>query len=183
MHTHLHLRRSLALALGALALASAPAPAMPADRAAGLTAQEQQVLASRGVGPITPAVDTAPVAPPQRSADPGFAWGSAAIGAGAAAGPIALVSLGRPALAGRRACDRLLTHRKGETMQREAFMSRIRYTLVIAVAAASLSPAVASAKGEHPKGAGRSRQVERLRQIEKSACRLWSTPTSPSPAG
>ena len=102
MHTHLHLRRSLALALGALALASAPASAMPADRAVGLTAQEQQVLASRGVGPITTPVDSAPVAPPQRSTDAGFAWGSAAIGAGAAAGLIALVSLGTPALAGRR---------------------------------------------------------------------------------
>ena len=102
MNTHLHLRRSLALALGALALASAPAPAMPADRAVGLTAQEQQVLASRGVGPITTPVDSARVAPPQRSTDPGFAWGSAAIGAGAAAGLIALVSLGTPALAGRR---------------------------------------------------------------------------------
>ena len=101
MNAHLHRRRSLALALGALAIASAPAPAMPADRAAGLTAQEQQVLASRGVGPITPAVDSARVAPPQRSADAGFAWGSAAI-AGGAAGLIALVSVGTPALVARR---------------------------------------------------------------------------------
>jgi hypothetical protein len=51
MKSPLHLRRSLRLALGALAIASAPAPAMPVDRAVGLTAQEQQVLASRGVGP------------------------------------------------------------------------------------------------------------------------------------
>ena len=102
MNAHLHLRRSLAPAVGALAIASAPAPAMSADRAVGLTAQEQQVLASRGVGPVTPAVDSARVAPPQRSADAGFEWGSAAIGAGGAVGLIALVSLGTPALAARR---------------------------------------------------------------------------------
>ena len=101
MNAHLHLRRSLALARGALAIASAPAPAMPTDQAVGLTTEEQQVLASRGVGPITPAVDSARVAPPQQSADAGFAWGSAAIGAGGAAGLIALVSLGTPALAAR----------------------------------------------------------------------------------
>ena len=57
MHSHLHLRRSLGLALSGLALASAPAPAMPVDRPAGLTSEEQQVLASRGVGATAPAVD------------------------------------------------------------------------------------------------------------------------------
>jgi hypothetical protein len=101
MHSQLHLRRSLGLALGALAIASAPAPAMPVDRAVGLTAQEQQVLASRGVGPIAPAVDSTRDAPSHQSADAGFAWGSAAIGAGGAAGLIALVSLGTPALGAR----------------------------------------------------------------------------------
>jgi hypothetical protein len=58
MNSHLHLRRSLGLALSAVALASAPAPAMAVDRSVGLTAQEQQVLASRGVGPIASAVDS-----------------------------------------------------------------------------------------------------------------------------
>ena len=53
-------------------------------------------------------------------------------------------------------------------MHREASISRIRYMLVTAVAAALLLPAVASATGEHSKGAGKSRQVERLRQIEKT---------------
>jgi hypothetical protein len=101
MNSHLHLRRSLGLALSGLAIASAPAPAMPVDRAVGLTAQERQVLASRGVGPIAPAVDRARVAPSRRSADTGFAWGSAAIGAGGVAGLIALVSLGTPALGAR----------------------------------------------------------------------------------
>ena len=52
-------------------------------------------------------------------------------------------------------------------MHRDASISRIRYMLVAAVAAVLLLPAVASATGEHSKGAGKSRQVERLRQIEK----------------
>ena len=52
-------------------------------------------------------------------------------------------------------------------MHREASISRIRYMLVTAVVAALLLPAVALAKGEHSKGAGKSRQVERVRQIEK----------------
>ena len=52
-------------------------------------------------------------------------------------------------------------------MHRQAFKSRIRYTLLTAVAAALLLPAVATAKGEHSKGAGKPRQVEQLRQIEK----------------
>jgi uncharacterized protein (DUF697 family) len=49
-------------------------------------------------------------------------------------------------------------------------MSRVRYALVTAVVAAVLSPlpAVVTAKGDHAKGAGKSRQVERLRQIEKN---------------
>ena len=48
-------------------------------------------------------------------------------------------------------------------------MPRVRYTLVTAVLAASLLslPAVATATGHHVKGTGKSRQVERLRQIEK----------------
>jgi hypothetical protein len=52
-------------------------------------------------------------------------------------------------------------------MHREASISRIRHMLVTAVVAALLLPATASAKGEHSTGAGKSRQVERLRQLEK----------------
>ena len=51
-------------------------------------------------------------------------------------------------------------------MHRQGFKS-LRYTLLTAVAAALLLPAVGTAKGEHSKGAGKSRQVEQLRQIEK----------------
>jgi hypothetical protein len=48
-------------------------------------------------------------------------------------------------------------------------MSRIRYALVTAAVAALLLPlpTVATAKGDHAKGAAKSRQVERLREIEK----------------
>jgi hypothetical protein len=48
-------------------------------------------------------------------------------------------------------------------------MPRGRYALVTAVVAALLLPlpAVATANGDHSKGAGKSRQVERLRQIEQ----------------
>ena len=53
-------------------------------------------------------------------------------------------------------------------MHRAASKSRVRYMLVTAVAAALLLPAVATAKGDDSKGAGKSRQVERLRQIEKA---------------
>jgi hypothetical protein len=48
-------------------------------------------------------------------------------------------------------------------------MSRVRYALVTAVVAALLVslPAVATTKGNGSKGAGKSRQVERLRQTEQ----------------
>jgi Domain of unknown function (DUF4440) len=47
-------------------------------------------------------------------------------------------------------------------------MPRLRCTLMTAVVAALLvpSPAIAAAKGEHGKRAGKARQAERLRQIE-----------------
>jgi hypothetical protein len=53
--------------------------------------------------------------------------------------------------------------------QRGASMPRVRDTLVTVVAAALLVPvpAVATAKGGHAKGAGKSRQVERVRQTEQ----------------
>jgi len=47
-------------------------------------------------------------------------------------------------------------------------MPLLRYPLVTAVVAALLLPAVETAKGDHSKGAGNSRQVERLRQIEQT---------------
>ena len=49
-------------------------------------------------------------------------------------------------------------------------MPRVRYTLVTAVVAALLLPlpGVATAKPDHTKGAGMSRQGERLRQTERT---------------
>jgi hypothetical protein len=46
-------------------------------------------------------------------------------------------------------------------------MQLVRYTLMTAVVASLLLPTIATAKGDHSKGAGKSRQVERLRQIEQ----------------
>ena len=46
-------------------------------------------------------------------------------------------------------------------------MPRIRCTLVTAVVAALLLPAGANANGDHSKAAGKSRQAERLRQVEQ----------------
>jgi hypothetical protein len=62
-------------------------------------------------------------------------------------------------------------------MHRDASISRIRYTLVTAVVAALLLPALATAK-DHPRGAGKSRQVERLRQIEKQRLQALAAPTA-----
>ena len=47
-------------------------------------------------------------------------------------------------------------------------MPLVRYTLVTAVVAALLLPTIATAKGDQAKSAGKSRQVERLRQIEQT---------------
>jgi hypothetical protein len=47
-------------------------------------------------------------------------------------------------------------------------MARVRYALVSAMVAALLLPALATAEADHSKSAGSSRQVERLRQIEKT---------------
>jgi hypothetical protein len=53
--------------------------------------------------------------------------------------------------------------------ERGVSMPRVRYAVVTTVVAALLLPlpAVATAKGDHSKSAGRSGQVERLRQTEK----------------
>jgi hypothetical protein len=55
---------------------------------------EEQVLASHGTA--------APAAPGRAATEPGFQWGSAAIGAAGAAVLIALLGFGAPALRSRR---------------------------------------------------------------------------------
>ena len=101
MLSRLHLRRCLGLGLTALALASASAPAQALDPGVVMTPEEQQVIASRGIGPRTPPV-AAGVAPRVQPAHAGFDWVAAGLGAAGAAAFIALVSLGAPALGGRR---------------------------------------------------------------------------------
>jgi hypothetical protein len=85
------LPRSLAVAAAALALAAPSAAARPMnDQPARLSEQETQVLASRGVGAPVPATHTS--TPRLESADTGFDWGSAGIGA-AATGALLLVAV------------------------------------------------------------------------------------------
>jgi hypothetical protein len=81
---HLHLPRSLAVATATIALAAPSAMAR-------LSSEEAQVLASRGIGAPTPVTHVS--APRAASPDTGFDWGSAGIGAGAAAG-LLLVAAG-----------------------------------------------------------------------------------------
>jgi hypothetical protein len=81
------------LALGVTSLALVlPAPVAGAQAThPNLSREEQQVLASRGIGAPTPPVlevgDPAAGAPSSRD---GFDWGSAGLGAGAVGGLIAL---------------------------------------------------------------------------------------------
>jgi len=67
-----------------------------------MTPEEQQIIASRGIGPRTPPVDTAGITARVQRADAGFDWVAAGIGAAGATTFMAVVSLGAPALGGRR---------------------------------------------------------------------------------
>jgi hypothetical protein len=79
MTSHLHTSRALALSLAGLALAAPPALARPAiDPQARYSSAEAHVLAS---------------APRVQSADDGFDWGSAGVGA-AATGGLVLIAIG-----------------------------------------------------------------------------------------
>jgi hypothetical protein len=98
MRLHRRFHQSLAAALAALALAAPSALAQSgADAGAPkLTPVQEQYLASHGVGAPRPVQQTPPVAPAVQATDAGFDWGAAAAGAAAAAGIIALITLGTP---------------------------------------------------------------------------------------
>ena len=90
-HLHVRLPRSLAVAVAALALAAPSATARPMiDAHPGLSEQEAQTLASRGVGAPAPAKH--PSTPRTQPTATGFDWSSAGIGA-AAAGGLVLVAV------------------------------------------------------------------------------------------
>jgi len=100
MRLHRRFHRSLAAALAALALAAPSALAVPAYEyhATEGTSVEEQYLNSHGKA-APQALEAAPAAAPAPQAtDAGFDWGAAAVGAAAAAGIIALISLGAPRL-------------------------------------------------------------------------------------
>jgi hypothetical protein len=94
MTSHLLTSRALALSVAGLALGTAPALARPAiDPQARYSSAEAQVLASRGVGAPTTPVRPQHAAPRVQSADGGFDWGSAGVGA-AATGGLVLIAIG-----------------------------------------------------------------------------------------
>ena len=102
MFSHHRITKSLTIGLAAAAVAAPSALAgPPQEPIVPMTAQEQQVIASRGQGsPVPdPVVSTEPQV---AAADDGFDWGSAAIGAGAAGGLAILVAVGALGLADHR---------------------------------------------------------------------------------
>jgi hypothetical protein len=88
MHRH---RSSIAIALAAVALAAPAAQARPMDPPINTFTEEEQ-RALRGESAV----------PRVQSIDSGFDWGSAAVGAGAGAGVLALLMVGGLSAAGRR---------------------------------------------------------------------------------
>ena len=104
MSSHRFITRTVTTGLAAAALAASSAVAgPPRDPISPITAQEQQVIASRGQsaptpirGPVTHVEPAAQVA-----SGSGFDWGDAGIGAGIAGG-LMLVAFGSVGLAHRR---------------------------------------------------------------------------------
>jgi hypothetical protein len=93
MTSHFLARRALVASLAGLTLTAPPALAgSDNSRPVGLSAEEQQVLASRGVGAPTPPVEVKREAPRAQIADAGFDWGAAGLGAGAGGGLILLAA-------------------------------------------------------------------------------------------
>jgi hypothetical protein len=103
MSSHRRITKSLTIGLAAAALGASSALAVPPlDPIVPMTAQEQQVVASRGQGaPVPePVVSTEPQV--TVTDDGGLDWGSAIIGAGAVGGLSILVAVGAFGLADHR---------------------------------------------------------------------------------
>src|SRR5688572_9529993 len=92
MTFHVRTTRCLAAGLTALALAAPAAGAQGYHLSPGISEQEQQVLASRGLGAATPPLKADLSAPNLPAADDAFDWGSAGVGAGAIGGLIVLAA-------------------------------------------------------------------------------------------
>jgi len=92
MSLHVRTTRCLAAALTVLALAAPAARAESYHFPQGITEQEKQVLASRGLAATTPPLKADLSAPTLRAADDAFDWTSAGVGAGAIGGLIVLAA-------------------------------------------------------------------------------------------
>jgi hypothetical protein len=92
MSLHVRTTRCLAAALIGLALAAPAARAESYDYPQGISEQEKQVLASRGLAAPTPPLTANVGAPNLPAADDAFDWTSAGVGAGAIGGLIGLAA-------------------------------------------------------------------------------------------
>jgi hypothetical protein len=92
MSLHVRTTRHLAAALTGLALAAPAARAESYDYPQGISEQEKQVLASRGLGAPTPPLNANLSAQNTPAADDAFDWGAAGVGAGTVGGLIVLAA-------------------------------------------------------------------------------------------
>jgi hypothetical protein len=92
MSLHARTTRCLAAGLTGLALAAPAARAENYHFPPGISEQEKQVLASRGVAAPTPPLGADPNASNPPAADDAFDWGAAGVGAGAIGGLIVLAA-------------------------------------------------------------------------------------------
>lgn len=92
MSLHVRTIRCLAAGLAGLALAAPAARAEGYHFPQGISEQEKQVLASRGLAAPTPPLNANLSAPSLPAADDAFDWTSAGVGAGAIGGLIVLAA-------------------------------------------------------------------------------------------
>ncbi len=92
MSLYVRTTRCLTAVLTVLALAAPAARAENNHLPQGISEQEKQVLASRGLGATTPPLTADLSAPNLPAADDAFDWTSAGVGAGAIGGLIVLAA-------------------------------------------------------------------------------------------